>query len=86
MRKNKEIDDIRIHAKKNITLNTVKVAWLYVHSRDKYAKLKKIITIMNIIRYKIKFLIFPIRMPDIIIAKAMNISNISIVCMNSKPR
>ena len=35
MRKNKEIDDIRIHAKKNITLNTVKVAWLYVHSREK---------------------------------------------------
>jgi hypothetical protein len=35
VRKNKEIDEIKIHAKKNTNLNTVKVAWLYVHSIEK---------------------------------------------------
>lgn len=79
VRKNRETDDIKIHAKKNKNLNTVKVVWLYVHSRDKYAKPKKIITIMKIMMYNIKFLILPIRIPERIIANAMNISKISIV-------
>jgi hypothetical protein len=35
VKKNKEIDDIKIQAKKNKNLNTVKVVWVYVHSRDK---------------------------------------------------